>query len=236
MRILRHTSTIWICTAAMLAGGAVASAQMPGMMGGGAAGQFKGIFNPVIGSGAVYQMTTAGKPPQSIGISVVGKEDVDGAPGYWLEIASQDPRSGGTVYIKMLVAVNGGSTHQTKMIMQMAGRPPMEIDMPAGGMMPGGRQAPPQSADISKSAQDMGSETVTVPAGTFTCEHYRGTDGDDVWITSKVSPWGLVKMNSKNGTAMELEKVVTDAKDMITGTPTVMQMPNMGGLGAPSQH
>jgi hypothetical protein len=35
---------------------------------------------------------------------------------------------------------------------------------------------------------------------------------------------------------MVLDKVVTDAKDMITGTPVQMQMPNMGGMGGPPQH
>jgi dihydroxyacetone kinase-like predicted kinase len=38
----------------------------------------------------------------------------------------------------------------------------------------------------------------------------------------------MVKMNSKDAT-MVLEKVVTDAKDMITGTP--QQMPSFGGMG-----
>jgi hypothetical protein len=222
----------------MLAGGAVtASAQMGGMFGGGAAGQFKGIFSPVVGQGAEYQMTTAGKPPQDMEISVVGKEDVGGQTGFWTEIAMQDARSGGKIYIKTLTVVNGGTMQGTKMIMQTPGRPPMEMDMQAMQAMAGrGGQSAPQSADVSKGGQDMGSESVTVPAGTFTCEHYRGADGDDVWVSTKISPWGLVKMNGKNGTTMVLEKEITDAHDMITGTPVPMQMPNMGGMGGPPQH
>jgi hypothetical protein len=237
MRILRHTATMWICTAAMLAGGAVASAQMGGMFGGGAASQFKGIFSPVVGAGAEYQMTSAKQPePQTIAIAIVGKEDVNGQPGFWMEITSQNPRSGGPVYMKTLIQVNGGTTHGTTMIMQMPPQPPMEMDLQAMQGMAGRQAPPPQSADISKGGQDLGSESVTVPAGTFTCEHYRSAQGDDVWISSKVSPWGLVKMNGKDGTTMVLQKVITDAHDMITGTPTQIQMPNMGGMGGPPQH
>jgi hypothetical protein len=233
MRTLRHTAAIWICTAAILAGGVVAAAQMhgPGMMGGGASA-FRGIWSPVVGEGAEYQMTGPNEPnPTSITIAIVGKEDVDGATGYWMEITTQDPRSGGPMYMKSLTVVSNGNTQTTKMIMQMGGEQPMEMDNVAAMSSRRG----PQPADISKQAQDVGSETVTVPAGTYTCEHYKTADGDDVWVSAKVSPWGLVKMTSAKAN-MTLEKVITDAKDMITGTPTQMQMPNMGGMGGPPQH
>jgi len=234
MRNLRHAAATWICAAAILAGAAAASAQMrgPGMMGGGA-GAMRGIFSPVVGEGAEYQMTSANDPnPTTMGIAVVGKEDVNGVTGYWIEITTADRRSGGTMYMKMLTVVSAGNTQTTKMIMQQPGQQPMEMDM---SMMQGMQsRRPPQSADISKQAQDMGSETITVPAGTFTCEHYRSADGDDVWVSSKVSPWGLVKMTGARAN-MTLDKVITDAKDMITGTPVQMQMPNMGGMGGPPQ-
>jgi hypothetical protein len=243
MRNSRYAAKICMvamCAAVFLAGAATASAQMGGMFGGGAASQFKGIFHPVVGEGAEYTMTSSNQQggPQSLAISVVGTEVVDGKTGYWIEITAQSPRAGGTVYMKMLTMIDGGNTQATKMIMQSPGRPPMEMDMQQMQAMQsmGGRQAPtaPQSADISKGGQDLGSESVTVPAGTFTCEHYRSAEGDDVWISTKVSPWGLVKMNGHSGTSMVLDKVVTDAKDMITGTP--VQMPNMGGMGGPPQH
>jgi len=232
---------MWICTAVILASAGTASAQMDGMFGGGASSQFKGIFNPVVGQGGeyVFTSTTQQGGPHTIDIAVVGKEDVNGKTGYWLEITSQDPRSGGTVYIKMLTVIDGENTQATKMVMQSPGRPPMEMDMQAMQAMQsmGGRSAPPpQSADISKRGQDLGSESVTVPAGTFTCEHYRSTEGDDVWVSTKVSPWGLVKMNGHSGNTMVLNKVFTDATDKITGTPVQMQMPNMGGMGGPPQH
>jgi hypothetical protein len=74
-------------------------------------------------------------------------------------------------------------------------------------------------ADARKEMERVGTETITTPAGTFSCQHWRKKDGStDVWLSEKVAPWGLVKMVSKDST-MILERVVTDAKSHITGTP-----------------
>ena len=101
----------------------------------------------------------------------------------------------------------------------MPGQQPMEMD--ANMMNMGGRQSiQTQSADFRDKAEFVGTESITVPAGTFTCQHYRMKDGSgDAWISDKVSPWGLVKMQDNQRT-MVLAKVTTDAKDRITGTPT----------------
>jgi hypothetical protein len=54
----------------------------------------------------------------------------------------------------------------------------------------------------------------------------------DAWVSDKVGPWGLVKSDNKD-TSMVLTKVITDAKDHITGTPTkfdpTQMMRNRGG-------
>src|SRR5207245_5147976 len=58
-----------------------------------------------------------------------------------------------------------------------------------------GGQPSEQSADARDRAERVGNESVTTPAGIFTCEHWRLKDGSgDVWISDKVAPWGLVKM------------------------------------------
>jgi hypothetical protein len=230
MRISNGVTKVWVCAAVILLCAGIAAAQMGGMMGGGGASAMRGIWNPTVGAGAEYQMQSTGKQggPSTLGIAVVGKEDYNGATGYWLEMTMKDPRSGGTMYMKMLMVMTNGNMQPVKMIIQAPGQQPME--MPIQMMA---NRAQPQPADISKQGKDMGSETVTVPAGTFSCEHYQSAEGDDVWVSSKISPWGLVKMNGKTS-SMVLEKVVTDAKDMITGTP--QQMPNFGGMGGPPQH
>ena len=190
-----------------------------------------GIWHPVVGTGGAYEITDSDGKKSQMEITVVGKEDVQGKPGYWLEIAMASPRTGGDMFMKYLVAPGDAGMNATKMVMQQPGQDPMEMDLNMMGM--GGRKpAMPTPSDIRDKADHVGTETITVPAGTFSCEHYRAKDGSsDVWVSDKVGPWGLVKMQGKNN-AMILNKVVTDAKDHITGTPKTfdpMQMMRNGG-------
>lgn len=233
---------MWFAAAAILISGAAASAQM-GFGGMGMGGSFRGVWNPVVGAGALYEMQNQRQGPgggtSQMQIAIVGQDTVNGQPAYWMEMSMDSPRGGGTMYVKQLYVLDGGNVRVVKMIVQPPGRGPMEIPvggMGGGGQMGGRGQQQPQSADISKQGQDLGSESVTVPAGTFTAEHYKSSDGADVWVSPKVSPWGLVKMTSPNSN-MTLLKVVTDAKDMITGTPQMMDPSQMrpGGGGPPQQ-
>jgi hypothetical protein len=65
----------------------------------------------------------------------------------------------------------------------------------------------------------VGNESITVPAGTFSCEHWTKDEGKgDVWVSAKVSPMGMVKMMDENET-MVLTRLISDAKSHITGTP-----------------
>jgi hypothetical protein len=92
-------------------------------------------------------------------------------------------------------------------------------------------QEPPE--DIRSKADDLGSESVTVPAGTFTCEHYRGKNGDgsDVWVSKDVPPYGLVKMTDKDkDQTVVLTKIDKNFQDKITGTPVPFN-PMMMGRG-----
>jgi hypothetical protein len=176
-----------------------------------------GVWHPVVGNGAAYEETKSDGTKVSMEIAVVGKEDVDGKAAYWTEMTANDPRTSSPVYVKILMAVSENSVNSTRMIMQMPGQDPMEMDT---NMVPQGRR-PQQTlpADIAEKAEVVGTESITVPAGTFTCQHYRMKDGSgDAWISDKVGPWGLVKSVSKTNTLI-LTKAITDAKDHITGTP-----------------
>jgi len=77
----------------------------------------------------------------------------------------------------MLTMIDGENTQATKMIMQSRAGRRWEMDMQAmQSSMPGDGRPSGGGAAIGghqQRGQDMGSETVTVPAGTFTCEHYR---------------------------------------------------------------
>jgi hypothetical protein len=198
-------------------------AQMGGMMGRGA--QPRGLFNPIVGSGAQYEIQSNGKDNKMVmEIDVVGKESVDGRDGYWFESTVSNPQMGEMV-MKMLTVPDGANTSVTKMVMQMAGRPPMEMPMQMTRMGQQNRQP----VDIRSEAEDLGTESVTTPAGTFTAHHYRMKDGSgDSWISEQVSPYGLIKHEGKDST-MVLTKVVSDAKDKITGTPVPFNPMMMGG-------
>ena len=177
-----------------------------------------GIWHPVVGGGSTYEITRDGKKT-TMDFAVLGKEDVAGKPGYWVEVAMSDARQNGDVIVKVLETVEGNTITNSKWVMQMPGQQPMEMD---GNMMnmANRRGNQTQAADFRDKAELVGSESITVPAGTYTCEHYRMKDGSgDAWISDKVSPWGLVKMQDPQRT-MVLAKVTTDAKDRITGTPT----------------
>jgi hypothetical protein len=67
----------------------------------------------------------------------------------------------------------------------------------------------------------VGTESVTVPAGTFTCQHYRsqGNNGtSDVWFSTDITPTGMVKMTSQDTTQV-LKKVLTHETSHIKGEP-----------------
>jgi hypothetical protein len=120
----------------------------------------------------------------------------------------------GEMTSKTLTVLDGQDTVVSRMIMQMGNRPPME--MPTQMFKANAQKQP---ADIRDRAEDVGSETVTTPAGTFATEHYKMKDGSgDAWVAPKAGPYGLVKFQGKDST-MVLTKVTTDAKDKITGTP-----------------
>jgi hypothetical protein len=192
-----------------------------------------GIWHPVVGTGAAYEITKDGKKNQ-MEIIIVGKEDVDAKPAFWLEMAMTDQRTSQPVYVKSLMSVSENTITSTRMVIQMSGQDPMEMDMNMNPMGRGMKQTTPVT--IADKAEIVGTDSVTVPAGTFSCTHYRMKDGTgDAWVSDKVSPWGLVKSQDKD-TSMVLAKVITDAKDHITGTPKKFDpMQMMRGLGQQGQ-
>jgi hypothetical protein len=200
---IRFAAAALFCS--LLAGAA------PAQMGRFSAPQVMGFWNPVVGAGAVYTVRPAKGDKTEMQIAIVGEEQVDGKDAYWYEMSFN--HGNGETIMKSLMVLNGPDTHVSRMIIQMPGRPPME--MPTQMMH---QDRTTQPADVRSDAEDLGSDTITVPAGTFTCQHYRTKNGGEVWVSPKVSPYGLVKSKT-NDSSMELTKVVTGAKDQITGTP-----------------
>ena len=166
------------------------------------------IFKPVVGSGAVYDLGDK----VSLELTVVGKDTVDGKEAYWLETGTMDAKSGTMSYGKMLITKGDFQIH--RMIFQPPGQPLMELALTPNDP----RQ--PKVQEALTNWHKIGIESITVPAGTFSCDHWTKNDGkSDIWVNSSISPVGLVKETSQ-GKSMVLVKVITDAKDHLTGTPT----------------
>jgi hypothetical protein len=201
---------IWFVVAACLCSAAPAGAQM-GM------NLFKkpnitDIFKPVVGSGALYEQQRTDQqnaPKVPMEMTIVGKETVDGKDGFWMEFGRQDEKSGTMMYSKVLVTKDDFQFH--KMVVQRPGQPAMEMPF-----HPNERMQKRTQEDLEK-WHSVGSESITVPAGTFSCTHWKKDEGvGDVWVSDKVSPFGMIKSIS-SGETMILTKVITDAKDHITG-------------------
>lgn len=184
------------------------------------------LQNPVVGSGAEYHMNTKGKD-MDVAYAIVGKEDVKGSPGIWLETRMQSAELGGEMVTKMLMVASGPEAGMKRMITQAPGRPPMEM----GGFMMG--MMKPHEAQQSSGKPDMGelvgTESVTVPAGTFMCQHYRKQEKSgqvDYWVATQVASFSWVKMTTPDMT-MVLKRILTDEASHIKGEPQKMQMPEM---------
>jgi len=209
-------------------------AQRPGGMGGmnpfGGVPSF-GLQNPAIGSGSEYQLTTQGKD-MDLAIVALGKEDVGGETGYWMEMRMTDPNLGGETVMKTLVVSSPTESGIKRMIVQPPGRPPMEMPSMTMTMMQQ-HQPPPMTTKAEGgpggAGELVGTESITVPGGTFNCQHYRKQDAKgttDLWISTQVTPYALVKMTSADAT-MVLKKVLTNETSHITGEPQKMQFPGM---------
>jgi hypothetical protein len=222
MKYLRNSFFAIIAVAAL---GSGAWAQM---MGRGMSGppQIPGWFEPEVGSGSEYKVTTK-EGPMVVQYAVVGKDSVDGQEGFWNEIRIKSGQGAGTV-TKQLMVTGGSAPGIKRVIVQPPGGQPMEMPM---GMMGGMMHQAPKSVpkNPSEAAAEMGAkvgtETVTVPAGTFLCDHYRTKNGSDIWISTKVYPYGLVKTTSKEMT-VELQKTLTGQTSEIKGEPRKFEMPH----------
>ena len=187
----------------------------------------RGLYNPVVGSGAQYEITSPNDKKMTLEYDVVGKDTIDGKDGFWFEVPIDTPEMQGMI-IKMFMTVDQGVPTITRTVMQMPGTPPMEMPQQPARM----QNDQNKPFDVRTDVDDLGSESVTTPAGTFDTRHYRMKDGSgEAWISDKVSPYGLVKYNGKDKNTVILVKVVTGAKTRITQTPVPFNPMMMRGMG-----
>jgi hypothetical protein len=169
------------------------------------------IFKPVVGQGAVYQQTSEGKEGHEMEMTIVGKEMTSSGEGYWMEMVMGGGQGGQKTYGKVLMTKD---FQFTKVIFQIPGQGAMEMPM-----NPNDKDRAQMKDELTKWTQ-VGTETITVPAGTFSCAHWKKDDGtDEVWTSDKVSPLAMVKQVGKTH-SMVLVRQITGAQDHITGPVT----------------
>jgi hypothetical protein len=183
----------------------------------GAGPKFYSDFKPVVGGWSEYQMSEIGGTTSKVKIAIVGKE----GDAYWYETIIETKQEGRSIS-KMLVSGNPENQKNIKrIIVKMGNEPAMEMPIQ---MM----QASEDQGQKGKTI-DKGTESIKVPAGTFTARHiqYQYEElVEDSWIHKEVSPYGVVKSKSKDF-EMVLLGYGTGAKTQITESPQKFEMPQM---------
>lgn len=176
-------------------------------------------FHPVIGKGAAYQSTGKDGGTRNTEIGIVGKDSADGKEGYWMEFVSA-ANDGKQMVGKVLITTDDFQFH--RMIFQQPGQQAME--MPAN--MAGGRGN--KMDEHLAEWHSAGSQTITVPAGTFSCEHWvNDKNHAEVWTSDKITPFGMVKEVNASGGTEVLVKAIDDFPDRITGPVKQFDMQQM---------
>jgi len=173
-----------------------------------------------VGGWSEYQMTSKSERSVKMKIAIVGKE----GDAYWYETVMEQ-KQGGKMVSKMLVSGNPDDSNNVKRIIFKVGNEPA-MEMPVQMMQQGSKSKDPKGKMI-----DKGAETIKVPAGSFSTQHYQYQDSGtvvDSWVYKDVSPYGLIKSQSKEF-EMVLVAYGTGAKTLITENPQKFQMPAMPG-------
>lgn len=181
--------------------------------------QFHSDFKPVVGGWSEYEMKGKTGSPTKMKIAIVGKE----GDSYWYETSMED-KQGGKMITKTLVSGNPNDQKNVKRIIIKTGNQPA-MEMPVQMM----GQSPKSEESAKGKTIDKGTETIKVPAGTFTTKHFQYQDPNgvmDTWVYKDISPYGLVKSQSKDF-EMTLLAYGTGAQTQITETPRKFEMPKM---------
>lgn len=216
-------------------------------------------------------ITTDHKGRQTVVVSktsLVGKETRNGKNYYWVEVVMDNykvkkksgkrKKQGDTAIMKSLIAEDALKVDPEnimtnlrgfgeEVIVQNGNQKPMRMSG-AGGFLGGMMKA--FGAEIKIDYTQQGSESVTVPAGTFSTKKINGAGTTEfkvvfkktkietdstLWVSSKV-PFGMVKgestsfINGKESasTSTLLSYGKSGAESLITEEPT--EMPNLGDI------
>ncbi len=182
-----------------------------------------------VGQWVQYEMTGPTVPggKAEMRFAIVGAEQAEGKEHYWFELKMEAQQ--GAFISQFLVPGYPWDQSDVKAAVIKAGDQPamkMPAQMLAMMRQRGNSQQSVQWAKKCEGAEELGWESVTVPAGTYRALHLRATDdGGELWV-SEESPFGMIKWVGKEGDQMVMTKHGEDAASSITETP--QEMPGMG--------
>lgn len=178
-----------------------------------------------VGQWVQYQMTAPEIPggEAELRFAIVGKEQ----DHYWFELSMNTGM--GPFISQFLVPGYPYERAEIKAAVIKAGdQPAMKVPIQMLNMMQrqGGNNQAMEMAKKCGDAEELGWESVTVPAGSFRTLHLKAPDGSgELWVTDQL-PFGMVKWSGTKGEQMALMGHGKDAKSSITETP--QEMPGMG--------
>jgi hypothetical protein len=181
------------------------------------------VGNATAGDWASYDFTDAASGTNgSLRLAVVNRDASDS----WYEMKASTPE--GEVLIQMLVPAFPFTPDQvTEVIFKAPGQPAMRLPSQMLGMMKDQMAGNPMFdfAENCAAAEDLGKETVKVPAGSFEAFHIRNpADQGEAWISLDV-PFGMIKAVGE--ATVILTGYGDGAVSSITEEPQTM--PGMGG-------
>jgi hypothetical protein len=183
-----------------------------------------------VGQWASFDVKGGASEGGKLRLAIVGSERQGDSTFYWVELAgtsATDPARNGIM--QSLVADLGAHATPVRAMIAKVGNQPA-IKVPQAMLAMTSQTAAQHNTALAfahrcDGAQIVGSETVTVPAGSFATVHVK-SEGGDAWV-SKAVPFTIVKVSGHDGSTMLLVGYGTDAKSSITETPQEMTLPGM---------
>jgi hypothetical protein len=229
MRTFKRSAVFLLVLSAFLPAAAPAPAQVPVTRD---LPKFFGVFNPTIGAWSEYSvLETEGGKKSTMRNAIVGKE----GDGFWYEVAITE--AGSRTIVKMFLKGEPNNPENIQRLIMKNGDQPAQ-EMPREFVMMGRRMATHMFEARSGSSvagqpdlrmEEVGAETVTVPAGTFTVKRNRIVDsGGKTLATADINdavlPLGVVRSETEK-VKLELIASGRDATSLITETAVMMKTP-----------
>ena len=178
----------------------------------------------------VKYLQSSGKAKMTIWIGAVGEQTINGKRYVWMEMHNTIKNQ--KIISKMLMrySLMKNITEIKRIIFKQDGKPAMELP-PEMVTMAGSMITPVSPTKGKKSKiEDLGTQTINVPAGTFHTKHIKVIEIDkpsnylEVWQSDKV-PLGIVKVRTSEGYLLTLLDYGSNARSAIIEKPKMLNIP-----------